>query len=246
MVLVNTPAFNDTGKKDYEILQLVSDWLNKTYRRGIKISGLIYFHPISDLMERAPLRNWRALEGICGHHFSKVVLATTMWGPVDDQVGGTKELGLRHFWTADIARGWPMERFLRNRRTAADVLEPILNGYTTTQPLQLQREISDFFLSQKQTTAARALYLQLMVLLRDCEQDRARVIHALNNRNITPKEHDELDTKIKSLNSLMDRIRADSNNLKETSWESFQRFFLLTLGLGPIVKLVPRRLPHNG
>jgi hypothetical protein len=208
------------------------------YKRGIKVSGLIYFHQISNLkVEGTPLRNWRAFEGICGQHFNKVVLATTMWGSVDDEVGGKRELDLQDFWRVNIARGWSMQRFLRDRPSAADVLAPILE-HPKTQPLQLQREISDFRLSLKQTTVARALFLQLEALLRDFEQEHEKHLLALTNPLIDKQQLRDLEQKINSSSIFVQRVKASLHDLKETSGEHFQRSILLTPGLGAIVRLV--------
>jgi energy-coupling factor transporter ATP-binding protein EcfA2 len=241
MVLVNTPAFNDTGKPDSEILQLISGWLNQTYQKGIKVSGLIYFHQISNSkVEGTPLRNWLTFEGICGQHFNKVVIATTMWGSVDDEVGGKRELDLQEFWRVDIARGWSMQRFLRDRTSAADVLAPILE-HRTTQPLQLQREISDFHLSLKQTTAARILFLHSVALLRKSEQNHEKLVIALLDRSIDRQQLRDLEEKLKSLYFFMKHTKATVLDLQETSWERFQRSMLLIPGLGAIFRSLAKR-----
>jgi hypothetical protein len=244
IVLVNTPAFNDsdTGRTDIEILRIISGWLNHTYRRGIQISGLIYFHRISDVtpMEGTPLRNWRAFEKICGDRFSKVVLATTMWGNVVGDVGG-KEQELGDFCGANI-RGWSMPRFLRNHSSAADVLEPILE-HVTKRPLQLQTEISDFHLSLVQTSAARVLFLQLQASLRRCQQERAKILHDVANPGIGKQELRDLEKTFLKSNSCLERIKAEVARLREKRAEHGQRFMLRTPGVGTVFRTLglPKR-----
>jgi hypothetical protein len=245
-VLVNTPAFNDsdTGKPDIEILRILSGWLNHTYRRGIQISGLIYFHRISDAtpMEGTPLRNWRAFEKICGDRFSKVVLATTMWGSVDNDVGGVKEQQLVDFWKANIARGWSMQRFLRNHLSAADVLAPILE-HVTKRPLQLQKEISDFHLSLVQTSAAQVLFLQLQARLRGCQQEQKDILRDMANRGIGKPKLMDLEEQLRKSYRWLEKIEEGLTKLREKRAEHGQRFMLRTPGVGTVFRTLglPKR-----
>jgi hypothetical protein len=248
IVLVNTPAFNDsdTGKPDIEILRILSGWLNHTYRRGIQISGLIYFHRISDVtpMEGTPLRNWRAFEKICGDRFSKVVLATTMWGNADNvnnNVGGMKEQELGDFWKAK-ARGWSMQRFLRNHLSAAEVLAPILK-HVTKRPLQLQKEISDFHLSLVQTSAARVLFLQLQARLHCCQQEREEIFRDMENREIEKTKLRGLEEQLHKSDSCLERIKEGLTKLQEKRAEHGQRFMLRTPGVGTVFRTLglPKR-----
>jgi len=208
------------------------------YRRGIQISGLIYFHQISNAtpMEGTPLRNWRAFEKICGDRFSKVVLATTMWGNVDNNVGGVKEQELRDIWKAK-ARGWSMQRFLRNHLSAADVLAPILK-HVTKRPLQLQKEISDFHLSLVQTSAARVLFLQLQARLHRCQQEREDILRDMENREIGKLELGNLEDKLHKSDSYLGRIKAEVAGLREKRAEHGQRFMLRTPGVGTVFRSV--------
>jgi hypothetical protein len=257
IVLVNTPAFNDTGKPDIEILRIISGWLNHTYRRGIQISGLIYFHRISDAtMEGTPLRNWRAFEKICGDRFSKVVLATTMWGNVVDDVGGRREQQLGDFWKANIARGWSMQRFLRDRSSAADVLTPILE-HVTKRPLQLQKEISDFHLSLVQTSVARVLFLQLQARLRHCQREHDEIEQELANRSADRQHLMEVEEKLRESHRCLERVKGGLYDLKKTRAEHVREVMLRTAILGHVLRTlvspelgativeVPTGLEHN-
>jgi energy-coupling factor transporter ATP-binding protein EcfA2 len=245
IVLVNTPAFNDTGKPDIEILRIISGWLNHTYRKGVQISGLIYFHRISDAtpVEGTPLRNWRAFEKICGDRFSKVVLATTMWGNADnvDNNVGMKEQELGDFWKVK-ARGWSMQRFLRNHLSAADVLVPILE-HVTKRPLQLQTEISDFHLSLVQTSAARVLFLQLQAHLRRCQKEQKDILHDMANRGIGKPQLQKLEERLRKSYSRSKKIEEGLTKLQEKRAEHGQRFMLRTPGVGTVFRTLglPKR-----
>jgi len=78
-----------------------SDWLHKTYvifyelddnvlsyKRNIRLSGLVYFHRISDSrMAGTPLKNLRLFEKLCGEEFDSIILTTIMWNEADDNLG---------------------------------------------------------------------------------------------------------------------------------------------------------------
>jgi hypothetical protein len=220
MVLVNTPAFNNIGKRDLAILRMISDWVNQTYERGILVSGLIYFHKISDPeMKGTPLRNWRAFEKICGDHFKKVVLLTTMWDRVDIGEGGRRSEDLQNFCKIK-ARGWLMQPFRRDHPNAADILTAIVQ-ITTRQPLQLQREISDFHLSPNQTTAARALFFQLVDRARGTHQEIEKILVAMDKKNVDQREVAKMERKYRDLGTLLGQLVSRMNDLKETRWEHF-------------------------
>jgi len=236
-VLVDTPAFDDAGIPDVETLNMLSVWLNGMYMNGIQLCGLIYFHRISDTkMEGTALRNWRAVEKICGDGFNKVVLTTTMWDSVDSEVGNNRERALQDFWKAKTARGWSIKRFVRDRPSAADVLSPILEN-TTKRPLRLQKEITDLNMTLKQTAAARALFLQLEALLHECEQNLVTVRDDLRSPSLNKQELWSLEEKYKATSFQLERAAAGLNGLKPALPERLQRFLLMA-GLRPALGMM--------
>jgi hypothetical protein len=238
IVLVNIPAFNNTGNLDMATLRIISDWVNQTYKRGILVSGLIYFHRISDgRMEGTSLRNWRAFEKFCGDHFHNVVLATTMWGDVDGRVGDRRAEELQDFCRV-MARGWPMRPFRRDHTTAADVLLPILEHTTPRQPLQLQREVSHFRLSLKQTTVARVLLWELETLLRITEDQIQQTLHSMPDEGLTEAHSQDLEAKFRESDKLAGQLLSRIKALKDTRASEIQRRILLTPVLGYPVRLL--------
>ncbi|KXN84731.1 hypothetical protein AN958_12158 [Leucoagaricus sp. SymC.cos] len=111
VVLVDTPGFDDTHKTDYQILQLISNWLKETGMKNIRLDGVLYLHRISDnRMAGTPLRNLDLFEKICGPKwFGRVVLVTTMWDEVDEVTGVDREKQLKaEFWEGMLRRGVPI------------------------------------------------------------------------------------------------------------------------------------------
>ncbi|TEB32291.1 hypothetical protein FA13DRAFT_1791091, partial [Coprinellus micaceus] len=48
VVLVDTPGFDDTTKTDSDVLKLIAQFLTSSYQSGHKLTGLLFFHRISD------------------------------------------------------------------------------------------------------------------------------------------------------------------------------------------------------
>ena len=66
-VLVDTPGFSDTNMTDTDVLLLVADHLFHAYKKGVKLSGIIYLHPISDSrMTHQNLQNLRMFRKLTG------------------------------------------------------------------------------------------------------------------------------------------------------------------------------------
>ena len=117
--LIDTPGFDDTNKKDVEVLRDIAGWLGVTYKKKILLSGLIYLHPISDNRLRgSALRNLFMFKKLCGPECLRgIVLATTMWGLVNPDDGDKRENQLRStddFW-GEMEKGG--SRVMRHLRT---------------------------------------------------------------------------------------------------------------------------------
>ncbi|GLB39664.1 putative 50S ribosome-binding GTPase [Lyophyllum shimeji] len=96
---VDTAGFDDTERTDYQVLEQIANWLKETYEEHITLTGLLFFHRITDVrMRGTPLRNLTMFEALCGQEAS-VVLTTTLWDEVHPQIGEARERELREeFW----------------------------------------------------------------------------------------------------------------------------------------------------
>ncbi|KXN84716.1 hypothetical protein AN958_12143 [Leucoagaricus sp. SymC.cos] len=104
VVLVDTPGFDDTTRTDMEILAMISDWLAKTYKSDVKLTGLIYLHRITDnRMAGSPYKNLRMFGNLCGDDATtRVILVSTMWERVDPAVGAKREGQLPKTYKSDV------------------------------------------------------------------------------------------------------------------------------------------------
>lgn len=101
--LIDTPGFDDTNRYDTEVLEEISTFLATHYKLGGRLCGLIYLHPISDNRMRGTARlNLEMFQELCGiDSLRNVVLASTMWDLVPQQVGEEREAELAskpEFW----------------------------------------------------------------------------------------------------------------------------------------------------
>ena len=193
LVLVDTPGFDDTHKSDVEILQMISDWLKKTYffplilvsfssqegcifitryKKSIKLAGIVYLHKITDnRMAGAPHRNLRMFGQLCGDQgVKKVILVTTMWDKVKISTGAQREHDLRlNYWRGMMDNGASVARFRNSPQTAWKIIDIIVQE-STTDVLLLQEELVDLKLRLNETKAGIMLYSNLQELL--LEQQR--------------------------------------------------------------------------
>lgn len=131
--LIDTPGFDDTKKKDVEVLRDIAGWMGEKYKQSILLSGLIYLHPISDNRLRgSALRNLYMFKKLCGPECLRgIVLATTMWDLVPFEDGVRREKQLRatnDFWGEMEKGGSIVKRHLRTKESALSILEVILKS----------------------------------------------------------------------------------------------------------------------
>ncbi|KAM0481572.1 hypothetical protein ACHAPX_003683 [Trichoderma viride] len=143
--LIDTPGFDDTSRSDVEVLQNIAVWLSDSFEQGTKLSGIIYLHRIIDVrMAGSALRNLSMFKKLCGEEaYSSVVLATSMWGLIDEAIGAQRERELietKKFWGYMHKKGSRIFRLYQTRKSCLKIIEYILSLGSTTL-LELQDEI---------------------------------------------------------------------------------------------------------
>ncbi|KAJ3513210.1 hypothetical protein NLJ89_g3074 [Agrocybe chaxingu] len=169
LVLVDTPGFDDTTRSDMEILTMIADWLQKTYKGGVKLAGIIYVHRITDnRMGGTPHRNLRMFGELCGENAAgRVALVTTMWDKLKEmKVGEARENELRaNYWKMMIERDATTHRFRNSREDAFNIVMHLLRKQSDAEAVLLQQELVDFHRRLNETQAGRTLYSDLQNLL---------------------------------------------------------------------------------
>ncbi|KAJ8518536.1 hypothetical protein ONZ45_g4420 [Pleurotus djamor] len=162
IVFIDTPSFNNTDISDSQVLTSIAEWLQKTYKDNIKLSGIIYTHRITDnRMAGSPLRNLRLFENLCGEDaVQNVLLASTMWNDrLTPGVGEAREQELMDkYWRSMIEHGSKTARYDGTHESAWTIVDQVLRN-SKPRSLLLQKEMVDEKKPLQKTKAGIALAL---------------------------------------------------------------------------------------
>ncbi|KAF8627054.1 hypothetical protein AX17_006394 [Amanita inopinata Kibby_2008] len=178
VLLIDTPGFDDTEISDTEILRNIASFMVSTYQTGKNLSGIIYFHRISDFrMGGISTRNFRMFRALCGESSLKsVIIVTNMWGEVSPDVGEAREAELSSqdiFLKPALDKGARLMRHNNTRDSAWQILERFLGNRPVV--LRIQREIED----EKKDVSATAAGIQINAELKEQEEKhRQEVLEA--------------------------------------------------------------------
>jgi len=186
IVFVDTPGFDDTNISDFDILQVIADWLKLTYEKDIRLSGLLFFHRISDnRMAGSPLKHLKTFQNLCGVEALKnVVLVTTMWDQVDEDVGNNRENELTtKYWKMMIELGCHTSRFHNTAESALDIVSQFQDARCT---VLLQKELVDLHLELAETSAGRTLFAFLVEFIKKIKELLAHIEAKLRQNPHSP------------------------------------------------------------
>ncbi|KAK7682617.1 hypothetical protein QCA50_014417 [Cerrena zonata] len=199
VVLIDTPGFDDTLESDMVILARIAAYLEKVYREGKRLHGIIYMYRISDRRITGTSRkSLNIVKTICGDDsLVNVVIATSMWNHVDEATGRSREDELRssdEMFQPMVKKGVKMMRHLNTRESAMRIIQTVLNN--TPRPLLIQEELVDQTRELTDTSAAQAVDEEVDKARRQYQKDigelRARMEEALReDDNETRKELEE-------------------------------------------------------
>ena len=145
--MIDTPGFDDSGLSDYDILQIISEYLRAAYTEKIFLTGIIYVQKITDnRMQGSAVRCLRLLKKLCGpDYYGNIVLVTTMWDDIKPEEGERRENQLRtthDYWGQLIKQGATFQRHLpRGKDSALRIVKHLLEKTPTV--LKFQRELHD-------------------------------------------------------------------------------------------------------
>ncbi len=135
-------------RSETEILKEIADWLAATYRKKVRLTGIIYLQALTDRkMYGSSLRNLKMFRQLCGDNpLKNVVLATTGWGTAKSAgtLGRAKENEKQletdpDFWEPLIKRGSTTARFEDSQESALEIIMSLVDRPPVT--LQIQREL---------------------------------------------------------------------------------------------------------
>ncbi|KAJ9602758.1 hypothetical protein H2200_012538 [Cladophialophora chaetospira] len=129
-VLADTPGFDDSSMSNEEVTRKILQWLELSYRSGIRLNGIIYIHDIrKPRVQGSAYKNMRLFNQLCGEGaLENVILATSFWDQVTESVGAQRELELKtskDFWANMVAKGSEVVRLEADRSFRLEILERI-------------------------------------------------------------------------------------------------------------------------
>jgi len=227
VALIDTPGFDDTKVSDTDILTMIAAFLGTSYKDGKKLSGVLYFHRISDMrMGGSSTRNVRMLQKLCGDDTLKnVIIVTNMWEQIDPRLGEAREKELMNdddFFKPILAQNAQMVRHMNNLSSARAIISRVLKNQPL--PLRIQTELIDEKKDISQTGAAKEVNAALDAQIKKHEKEvlalKEEKEQAIREGDERAKKQIEVDTK-KMLDEILkyqndkNRIEADYKKEKE-------------------------------
>ncbi|KAF9044017.1 hypothetical protein BJ165DRAFT_1347304, partial [Panaeolus papilionaceus] len=157
LVLVDTPGFDDPTRPNAEVLEEIAQWMEKTYRKGRLLDGLIFLHRITDIRfdsgASTTLNIFQKLYG--GKGYQRLAPVTTMWNNVQETKAteyANKENELRAIaWGSFLQRNGneaalvarfnstdPLAAKNSALKVVTDLLDQAINGVELRTQLQME------------------------------------------------------------------------------------------------------------
>lgn len=221
--MIDTPGFSDTHRSDTEILETIAEYLAVAYSKDIRLSGIIYLHPISDnRVTHQSIKNLKMFQKLTGTDNVKgVVLVTSMWDKVSVEEGARHEKELQaKFWNILIACGAHCSRYDGSTESA----KRIVSMFIGKEPFyaQLQEEIGKHNKALKDTAAGKEVMAELS---RIKEQHRAELEDMQKMMLQTSAQQNEaavaaLKQHYHNMLQDMEKLRADEKRMNEEAVQS--------------------------
>ncbi|KAI1193166.1 P-loop containing nucleoside triphosphate hydrolase protein [Nemania serpens] len=214
---VDTPGFSDTTLSDSEVLQLIADYLATAYKNDIKLSGIIYLHPISDTrVTHHATKNLQMFQKLTGEkNLKNVMLATSMWDKVSAEEGHAREQELRSkFWKILLAWEAKTVRYAGTPESARSIARTMMANKPFF--VQLQREMGKDNKALRDTEAGRQVMMELVKLKEEHKRELADMEammrnSAVENKLVVEALKDHYQEKLKDL----ERTLGDERRLNE-------------------------------
>jgi hypothetical protein len=235
--LIDTPGFDDTNLSDVQVLQNIAHWLSTSFRSGIRLSGIIFLHRISDpRLAGSGRRNLMMFKKLCGEKaYQSVVLATSMWSKVTEEEGERREKELietPEFWGHMYQKGSQVFRYLNTRESGLDLVKQILELHLEV-TLDIQEEIVVNGRDIDETSAAHELNAEIIrerkkhqAELRAMQEQMAEAI-ALRDEELQKEFKEEIDAlqdKIQKGNHEQEKLKQTLEEVDKRKEQEFKAF----------------------
>ncbi|TFY60643.1 hypothetical protein EVJ58_g5028 [Rhodofomes roseus] len=219
--MVDTPGFDDTVKSDADVLTTIATYLERLYRKGIRIRGIIYLHRITDnRMGGTALRNVRMFEAICGEPaMASTAVVLNMWDQVQPGVAQARETELREsdiFFKPAVNAGAQMKPHWGNQDSAAAILDYLVARRPVV--LKIQHEMADEHKAIHTTSAGLVLLGDLAAKeLKHAEELRRIREERAEARSRKDADEGGLEDSEKSVEALRRKLAEEQQRLLEAT-----------------------------
>jgi len=207
IIFVDTPGFDDTYVDDTEILRRIAVWMAHSYNENMKLAGVIYLHEISQTrMLGSSRKNFMMFNRLSGDRAARVVvLATTKWDDVPEDVGKRREDQLTQtHWKKMIGQGSQIRRFMHSHDSAWHIIDDILHT-GAIDALLIQDELVNLQKNIPATEAGTSLRNSLQELLKDQKEIAAQLKKESQTNERLRERYEEAEKRLRStLNQIQD------------------------------------------
>jgi len=176
-------------------------------------------------MAGTPLKNLRVFRQLCGDDaMSRIVLTTTMWDEVDEEVGNQRLEELKEsYWKPMIKQGSMPFRYWNTQESATELLHLVAKK---RREVRLQKEIGDKHMELRETSAGQELHSRLDQLAASQMQVLERLRAQLKDG---PTE--DLRKEFEMVKAQLDDTLRQSQALKLNAMQRTMAFFRRRIGV---------------
>ena len=235
VTLIDIPGFDNVLKSDMDILKIIAAFLAATwvhitkrrpsifqtellkrYEKGLKLSGIIYIHRISDDgFGGIADRNLNMFHRLCGAStLRNAIIVTNMWEGGSRDIYGAHERELSSdFFKSALDAGAQIVRHHNTVESAHNIIWGIVENDTVA--LKIQRELVDGQKDIIDTTAGKAIKQGLDAQLRQREVELMEILEGIDR---VLEENDEdmrrwLEEEARRQQEWMEVIARDSERM---------------------------------
>ncbi|KAK3380778.1 hypothetical protein B0H63DRAFT_192937, partial [Podospora didyma] len=225
--LVDTPGFDDDKRTDTEVLRALTAWLDIAFKKGVRLSGMIYLHRILDpRLGGSAMQNLRMFRKLCGTDaYENVVLTTTMWARVEPEVGERRMRELldnKEYWGEMVKGGCKIIKQADGKVAANNIVNYLIARRKSTF-LKIQEEMAAG-MTLDQTDAGRVVEAERIEIIakhtkeiKMLEKEKAEALMEKDKASAEEiRKIVELEkAKVKAAEDERDRMRVNSDQLAQ-------------------------------
>ncbi|KAL1302313.1 hypothetical protein AAFC00_002727 [Neodothiora populina] len=212
--LVDTPGFADTNVSDTDVLRMIAQWMERSYRGEAHLSDIIYLHQIYyNRVDGPSLRNIELFRKLCGEGgLSNVILATTMWdtGKTVEDIKTfemREEQLIQDFWKRMIDKGSQVRRYYNSRESALDLIHDLMRRDTVT--LDIQKELVDDGKALGDTAAGSYIDEEIQKMMKKHQEELEELLRMMETS--TESARHEIT---QEYNKILEKMRASEEETR--------------------------------